>query len=122
MIDYGHDPLLENGAVQLWKSRGAWVIVECAENYGMRVSNQTHGIGCRHPEATGILVALPDLDLPHVGCWGGLSPDEMDELDKTIDIIGLSVDRSRCHGNEWGEAWVPVTGSMRGILTWENCD
>ena len=122
-IPYDLCPKADKHLTELWDKSHSYIIVEAPT--GRFYTNQTHGVACCHPLVEGFLAKLPNLTVPHVGCWGGLTEEGCKLVDAVISKYGISVDRSRIEMNcdgDWGEAWIPVTGSMRGILTYPNCD
>ena len=123
---YEQCPAADGKLIELWQHDKLYVIVEMPS--GQYYTNQTHGNACNHPIAEGMLVMLEESPtVPHVGCWGGIDADDAKLLNSYISRYGIEVDFSRVGGdakdsNEFGEAWVPVEGAMKGILTWPNCD
>lgn len=106
---------------------GCWLVVEDAS--GVDYTAQTHGVGCCHPVARGVLRPLtwPEPpDSPHEGCWGVHEPVSAAMPTITAWIAressgALAVDD---RPGEWGEAWVPVrlSDGSRGVVTYPNCD
>lgn len=83
---------------------------------------QMGGQVCNHRVIEGdaqLLEGISDNDIPHVGCSGPLTPDDIAELTPLLERLGMTYDDSQ----ENTEAWVHVRrGYMRGVLTWQNCD
>lgn len=121
---------------------GAAIIIDTESRY--RYTNQTHGVSCNHPEASGQLVMLPDfVDPGHyqydfdrfwtVEMYGDLrkamlASKSFVEIFGTDIVLPDPVDDDPTWGSPWGEAWVMFYFTDRlgqqkaAILTWENSD
>ncbi len=131
-ISFDKCPEADLSITELWNRDGVFVILEAAS--GQYFTNQTHGMLCYHPLMQGLLIELGALNIPHVGCWGGLKASDCAAIQAVVQPFGIDVDVERAvsdvelyeagdGGHVYAEAWVPIRwGSARGVLTYGNCD
>ena len=91
---------------------------------GREYSNQTGGVLCDHPVATGVWVPLAVPSRIKEVCYDSTYPDRetLDTVDHILAVFipGARVDRDAPNQEAWVHLLLPQGG--RAILTWENSD